>query len=94
MVRLAIGHARVVSVILAILVPFALLPATAADTVFDDGPLKIIVGMPVGGGVDAYGRLVQKHLQRFLRNRGKFPGRGGSQRLESMIQAWDDNAHS
>ena len=28
------------------------------------------------------------------RNRGKFPGRGGSQRLESMIQAWDDNAHS
>jgi len=40
--------------------------AFAADAVFDDRPLKIIVGMPVGGGVDAYARLVQKHLQRFL----------------------------
>ena len=66
MVRLAIGFARLVSVILAILVPFAVPPATAADAVFDDRPLKIIVGMPVGGGVDAYARLVQKHLQRFL----------------------------
>ena len=66
MVRLAIGFARLVSVILAILVPFAVLPAPAADAVFDDRPLKIIVGMPVGGGVDAYARLVQKHLQRFL----------------------------
>src|SRR5215470_17851424 len=27
------------------------------------------------------------------RNRGKFLGGGGSQGLESMIQAWDGNAH-
>jgi tripartite-type tricarboxylate transporter receptor subunit TctC len=33
---------------------------------FDDKPIKIIVGMPPGGGVDSYARLVQRHLARFL----------------------------
>src|SRR6266571_3603891 len=66
MFRLAIGCARSVFGILAIAVPFVAVPVSAADAVFDDRPFKIIVGMPVGGGVDAYARLVQKHLQRFL----------------------------
>lgn len=33
---------------------------------FDDRPLKIIVGMPAGGGVDIYARLVQRHIVNFL----------------------------
>jgi hypothetical protein len=41
-------------------------PIMAADALFEDKPLKLIVGMPVGGGVDTYARLVQKHLPRFL----------------------------
>lgn len=31
-----------------------------------DAPLKMIVGMPAGGGVDVYGRLVQRHIVSFL----------------------------
>jgi tripartite-type tricarboxylate transporter receptor subunit TctC len=33
---------------------------------FDDRPIKMIVGMPAGGGVDVYGRLVQRHIVNFL----------------------------
>jgi tripartite-type tricarboxylate transporter receptor subunit TctC len=33
---------------------------------FSDKTVKIIVGMPPGGGVDSYARLVQRHLARFL----------------------------
>lgn len=52
----------------AIVLASAISPLALAQTapVFNEKPLKIIVGMPVGGGVDAYARLVQKHLQRFL----------------------------
>src|SRR5262245_38124085 len=50
-----------------LLLPLAMAaPGFAADVLFEGKPLKIIAGMPVGGGVDAYARLVQKHLQRFL----------------------------
>jgi tripartite-type tricarboxylate transporter receptor subunit TctC len=34
--------------------------------IFDDRPLKMIVGMPAGGGVDVYARLVQRHIVNFL----------------------------
>jgi tripartite-type tricarboxylate transporter receptor subunit TctC len=38
-----------------------------ADTAsFAERTIKIIVGMPPGGGVDSYARLVQRHLARFL----------------------------
>ena len=66
MFRLAIGCPRMISLVLAFWLPCAVGLASAADAAFDDRPLKIIVGMPVGGGVDAYARLVQKHLPRFL----------------------------
>src|SRR5262245_40165398 len=34
--------------------------------VFDEKPIKFIVGMPAGGGVDVYARLVQRHIVNFL----------------------------
>jgi hypothetical protein len=37
-----------------------------SDKSFSDKTVKIIVGMPPGGGVDGYARLVQRHLARFL----------------------------
>jgi tripartite-type tricarboxylate transporter receptor subunit TctC len=44
----------------------ASIPAHADTASFGDKPIKIIVGMPPGGGVDSYARLVQRHLARFL----------------------------
>ena len=43
-------------------------PAAAEDPVsfFAGKTLKIIVGLPPGGGADAYARLVQRHLPRHL----------------------------
>ena len=41
-------------------------PAAAEDAFFAGKTLKIIVGMPPGGGVDAYARLVQRHMSRHL----------------------------
>ena len=47
-------------------VPFAQLSALAEPAFFSGKTVKIIVGMPPGGGVDGYARLVQRHLARFL----------------------------
>lgn len=43
-------------------------PAVAADgtSFYSDKMLKIIVGMPPGGGADAYARLVQRYLPRHM----------------------------
>jgi tripartite-type tricarboxylate transporter receptor subunit TctC len=46
--------------------------AHAETASFGGKTIKIIVGMPPGGGVDGYARLVQRHLGRFL------PGSPGS----------------
>src|SRR3979409_1847225 len=40
--------------------------AQAETALFGGKTIKIIVGMPPGGGVDSYARLVQRHLGRFL----------------------------
>ena len=37
-----------------------------AETFLPDGPINFIVGMPPGGSVDAYARLLQKWLPRFM----------------------------
>jgi tripartite-type tricarboxylate transporter receptor subunit TctC len=37
-------------------------PAFSDDRPLFDAPMKMIVGMPAGGGVDVYGRLVQRHI--------------------------------
>src|SRR5437879_5713440 len=41
------------------------LPAGAETASPGGKTLKLIVGMPPGGGVDAYARLVQRYLGRF-----------------------------
>lgn len=41
-------------------------PSNAEDAFYSGKTLKIIVGMPPGGGVDAYARLVQRHLSSHL----------------------------
>jgi tripartite-type tricarboxylate transporter receptor subunit TctC len=63
--RLARLAALSFSMLVPLLVSLAV-EAFAADPLFEGKPLKIIAGMPVGGGVDAYARLVQRHLQSFL----------------------------
>jgi tripartite-type tricarboxylate transporter receptor subunit TctC len=47
---------------------FAGAPAGAEDPkpFFADKMIKVLVGMPPGGGVDAYARLLQRHLGRHL----------------------------
>src|ERR1700733_1147731 len=40
--------------------------AVVADISSPDAPINFIVGMPPGGSVDAYARLVQRHFSRFL----------------------------
>jgi tripartite-type tricarboxylate transporter receptor subunit TctC len=57
--RLAARHLLVAATLTA---AFTLVPVRADDPFFGGKALKIIVGMPPGGGVDAYARLVQRHL--------------------------------
>src|SRR5271169_740940 len=53
-----------------LLVLFAAVSAPAhaqgAKPFFSGKTLKIIVGLPPGGGADAYARLVQRHLSRHI----------------------------
>jgi tripartite-type tricarboxylate transporter receptor subunit TctC len=51
-----------------LIVPLASIPAQSQTPSSTGKSLKLIVGMPPGGGVDAYAELVQRHLGRF------FPG--------------------
>jgi tripartite-type tricarboxylate transporter receptor subunit TctC len=58
---------RVLAVGGLILAPYAAVALTDdANALFAGKTLKLIVGMPPGGGVDAYARLVQRHLTRHL----------------------------
>jgi tripartite-type tricarboxylate transporter receptor subunit TctC len=64
---------RVLSIAAALLPPISAQAQTDfvsgksfSDKSFSDKTVKIIVGMPPGGGVDSYARLVQRHLARFL----------------------------
>jgi tripartite-type tricarboxylate transporter receptor subunit TctC len=40
--------------------------AVVAEVAGPDAPINFIVGMPPGGSVDVYARLVQRHFSRFL----------------------------
>jgi len=85
---------------LASLVVFALLSAAgdcrAQDTTsFTGKTVKIVVGMPPGGGVDAYARLVQHHLERYLTGSPlvivqNLPGAGSMRSVMSLAAAPDD----
>jgi tripartite-type tricarboxylate transporter receptor subunit TctC len=58
---------RCVSIAVLLLLPVA--PTAAQDSVADfyaGKTLKLIVGLPPGGGADAYARLVQRHVGRHI----------------------------
>jgi tripartite-type tricarboxylate transporter receptor subunit TctC len=82
---------------LALLALLASVPISArAETAFFSGKsLKIIVGMPPGGGVDSYARLVQRHLGRFLPGAPaiivqNMPGAGSLRSVMALVNAPDD----
>lgn len=57
--------------------------------------IRIIVGMPPGGGVDSYARLVQRHLGRFLAGAPaivvqNMPGAGSLRSVMAVANSPDD----
>src|SRR6266566_8164196 len=70
--------------------------AVHAETAsFADKTIKIIVGMPPGGGVDSYARLVQRHLARFLPGTPtimvqNMPGAGSLRSMMALANSSDD----
>ena len=52
--------------LLAVLLSASPLPAQDAKSFYAGKTLKIIVGLPPGGGADAYARLVQRHFGRHI----------------------------
>jgi tripartite-type tricarboxylate transporter receptor subunit TctC len=68
--------------------------AQAADP-FSGKSLKVVVGMPPGGGVDAYARLIQRHLVRHLPGKPSLvvqhmPGAGSLRAVQFMATVPDD----
>jgi tripartite-type tricarboxylate transporter receptor subunit TctC len=78
------------------IVPLVLAPSVQAQTAPSTGKsLKLIVGMPPGGGVDAYARLVQRHLGRFFPGAPSIvvqnmPGAGSLRAVMAVASAPDD----
>src|SRR5215468_5967510 len=74
---------------------FAATSAPAEPALFGGKSLKLIVGMPPGGGVDSYARLVQRHLARFLPGAPaivvqNMPGAGSLRSVIALANAPDD----
>ena len=70
-------------------------PAGLAKEPFAGKTIKIVVGMPPGGGVDAYARLVQRHIVRHLPGSPSIvtynmPGAGSLRSLQSLATVPDD----
>jgi hypothetical protein len=62
---------------------------------FGGKTIKIIVGMPPGGGVDSYARLVQRHLGRFLAGTPgimvqNMPGAGSLRSVMALVNSPED----
>ena len=55
-------------VVAAFMLPIMATPSAAQDikTFYSGKTLRILVGLPPGGGADAYARLVQRHLGRHI----------------------------
>ena len=69
--------------------------AEAASDVFQGKGLKLIVGMPPGGGVDAYARLLQRHMTQHLTGKPSIvvqhmPGAGSLRAVQYMATAPND----
>ena len=86
---------------LAALTPLAVLlsaspsPAQDAKSFYAGKTLKIIVGLPPGGGADAYARLVQRHLGRHVPGAPaivtqNMPGAGSLRSVMSLNTSPDD----
>jgi tripartite-type tricarboxylate transporter receptor subunit TctC len=62
---------------------------------FADKTIKIMVGMPPGGGVDSYARLVQRHVARFLAGAPtvmvqNMPGAGSLRSVMALANSSED----
>jgi tripartite-type tricarboxylate transporter receptor subunit TctC len=71
------------------------IPARAEPAFFNGKSVKIIVGMPPGGGVDSYARLVQRHLARFVPGAPaivvqNMPGAGSLRSVMALTNSADD----
>ena len=69
--------------------------APAETASFGGKTVKIIVGMPPGGGVDSYARLVQRHLGRFLPGSPgivvqNMPGAGSLRSVMALVNSPED----
>jgi len=69
--------------------------AETARPFFSGKTVKIIVGMPPGGGVDAYARLVQRHLGRLVPGAPaiivqNLPGAGSLRSVVALVNSPDD----
>src|SRR3977135_1584524 len=69
--------------------------AQAETALFGGKTIKIIVGMPPGGGVDSYARLVQRHLGRFLSGTPaimvqNMPGAGSLRSVLALVNSPED----
>jgi tripartite-type tricarboxylate transporter receptor subunit TctC len=69
--------------------------ALAETASFGGKTVKIIVGMPPGGGVDGYARLVQRHLGRFLPGSPgivvqNIPGAGSLRSVMALVNSPED----
>ena len=84
--------ARAIGLVLAI---NALGPACATAQDAGGKPIRLVVGMPPGGGVDTYARLVQRHLARHLPGRPtivvqNMPGAGSLRAVQSLASSPDE----
>jgi tripartite-type tricarboxylate transporter receptor subunit TctC len=73
----------------------ATMSARAETASFGGKTIKIIVGMPPGGGVDSYARLVQRHLGRFLPGSPgivvqNMPGAGSLRSVMALVNSPED----
>jgi tripartite-type tricarboxylate transporter receptor subunit TctC len=71
------------------------LSALAETASFGGKTVKIIVGMPPGGGVDSYARLVQRYLGRFLPGSPgivvqNMPGAGSLRSVMALVNSPED----
>ncbi len=79
----------------------AVAPSRGAEDqrLFGDKPIRMIVGMPPGGGVDAYARLVQRHMPSHLADTPNVivenaPGAGSLRAVMMAANSWRDPATS
>lgn len=75
-------------------------PSAAQDTAatFAGKTMKLIVGMPPGGGVDAYARLLQRHLARHIPGAPpivvqNMPGAGSLRAVMALATSPEDGTH-